>query len=117
MRPYFAPATGFGSGQYIDTSLITSCVIRDNIGMSQVDRANWVRNPPPSFSGTWDTANAASYYGGPVESPFTDSERAMLLYREMYGTRAANGGTVATHRFIFPHGYMARSDAFMGAGA
>lgn len=111
---YFAPSNGFGSGEYLDVNLITSCVIRDNIAMSTTAAADLVRNPPPVYSGPWNTANAVETYTR-TEDCFLNDERALRLYRRRYGTLAASG-TVATHRFLWPHGSTPRSDAFQGLG-
>jgi hypothetical protein len=91
---------------------ITSCVIRDNIGMAQSASTAWVANPPAVYTGTWAAnGNAAETYSA-SESPFDN--RLLKLYTRAAGTLAATGGTVATHRFVWPHGYIARSDAYKG---
>jgi hypothetical protein len=91
---------------------ITSCVIRDNIGMAQSASTAWVANPPAVYTGTWAAnGNAAETYSS-TESPFDN--RLLKLYTRAAGTLAATGGTVATHRFVWPHGYIARSDAYKG---
>ena len=111
---YFAPATGFGSSQYLDQALITSCVIRDNIGMSTVPDSVWVKNAPTSWAdANWAVSNSVEPYSA-AELPWADDDKALKLYRRRYGTIAATGGSVATHRFVWPHGSVARTDAFRG---
>lgn len=108
---YFRPSI---SGNYLDVSLITSCVIRDNIGMSTVPSSLWVPNAPPSWGdANWAANNSEMVYG--VNEPgFTDDDRVLRLYRRMYGTIAAGAGSIATYRFLWPHGYTTRTDAFRG---
>lgn len=108
---YFRPAI---SSNYLDQSLITACVIRDNIGMSTVPSSLWVQNPPASWAdANWAASNTEAAYG--IGEPgFSDDDKALLLYRRLAGTIAATGGSIATKRFVWPHGYVARTDAFRG---
>jgi hypothetical protein len=106
---YFRPSI---SSNYLDTSLITSCIIRDNIGMSPVPSSLWVANPPPVYRGPWTSANTAMTYGAD-EPGFKD--KALLAYTRLAGPVAA-AGNMATKRFLYPHGFEARDDAFGGLG-
>ena len=107
---YFYPS---GNAREVDPATITSCVIRDNIGMSTVTDYDtyWIQNPPSVFAdGDWSTSNSVETYNS-SETPFAD--KLLKSYTRAAGTIAASG-TVATYRFTWPHGSIARSDAFRG---
>jgi hypothetical protein len=112
---FFRPAI---SGNYLDQSLITSCVIRDNIAMTTTPNTGTllIPNAPTSFAdGTWGVSNSTMVYG-PLEPGFVANTRALKRYKRLYGPISATGGTVATYQFVHPHGYVARSDAHRGLG-
>jgi hypothetical protein len=94
---------------------MTSCVIRDNIGMAQYPSAGWVRTPPAVFGGgTWAS-------NGNIVLPYDANEAAFedrLLRHYTTATKYGDavGGSIATKRFVWPHGHMSRTDALRGLG-
>lgn len=121
---------GTAAGQPANVTL-QSLTVRDNIAMltpTQVtgyyppitgfpgtNNSMWINNDPNN--GTYWTArgNSVMTYGT-NEPGFSADDKALKLYRRQAGTIAANGGTVSTYRFTWPHGSMARSDAVQGLG-
>lgn len=107
---YFYPP---GNSREVDPASITSCVIRDNIGMAQSASSFWIQNPPAAYTGgAWTVGNTEMAYG--ADEPGFDKKQ-LLAYIRSVGPVAASG-TVATHRFVFPHGSESRVDAFRGLG-
>ena len=114
---YFRPA---GHGYYIPVEDIASCVVRDNVGMCSpmgpydttftIDR--WISNAPAAVP-RWDVSNTVMPYGAD-EPGFAD--KALLGYRRSAGPVAAAAGAVSTRRFQYPHGFVARTDAYQGLG-
>jgi hypothetical protein len=91
---------------------ISSFVVRDNIGISPVPDTFWIRNPPPVYSGGAWTANNSNLAYDSAESVFL--QRELRNYLVAAGPIAGNA--LSTNRFTWPHGYMARTDAFRGLG-
>lgn len=108
---YFRPR---GHGSQVIPDEISACVIRDNIGMSPVPNSLWVQNAPSVYAGPWGAANSVLPYTA-GEKAFSADEKRLLLYRLLAGPIAASG-PAATHRFIYPHGSIKRSDALRGLG-
>lgn len=107
---------GPGSG----ATQIASVTVRDNIGMvastPTVDApftdAKWIKNDPTGGAAWVARGNTAMTYGA-GEPGFTDDDKLLKLYRRQAGTIAASG-SVATKRFVWPHGCIDRTDAFQG---
>ncbi|MBP8300999.1 MAG: hypothetical protein KA020_11575 [Planctomycetes bacterium] len=118
------PASG---GAWTAAERLDSLTVRDNIamvatvepygawmlpGFPGAANAMWI-NQDPNAGATWgDRGNTAMTYGTD-EPGFSADEKALLLYRRQAGTIAASG-SVATQRFLYPHGFTARTDAFRG---
>jgi hypothetical protein len=101
-----------GHANQVDPAQISSFIIRDNVGISTVPSPLWIRNPPAAFAdSSWNISNSALQYDV-SESVF--SQRELLQYRVAAGP--IPGNALATQRFVFPHGYVARSDSSRGLG-
>jgi hypothetical protein len=118
-RPHVPPgdAMGFvycrpaGHGWEVTPASITSFVVRDNLGMSTVPSSGWIKNAPPSYTGgAWTVGNTAITYDS-AETPF--SNREMKGYNRALGPIAASG-SASTYSFVWPHGSVARTDAYRG---
>lgn len=91
---------------------VSSCVVRDNVGMSTAPTSEWIKNAPESYAGgDWEDDNTALSYSAP-EAGFDDRE--LLLYTLTGGPISGGHGSVSTYRMVWPHGYVARSDAYRG---
>ncbi len=118
-RPYVPPGDARamvycrppGHVQEVDPTTITSFVVRDNIGMSTVPDSGWIRNQPATFPNAWKVANSVMPYLAD-ESGF--SQRELLRYLRAAGP--ISGNPLNTLRFVYPHGYEARSDSYQGLG-
>ena len=118
-RPYVPPGDARamvycrppGHVQEVNPAAITSFVVRDNIGMSTVPDSGWIRNQPPSFTEAWRARNSVMPYFA-NETGF--SQRELLRYLRAAGPIAGN--PLDTLRFVYPHGYEARSDSYQGLG-
>jgi hypothetical protein len=102
---YFRPSD---SPRYV--SGVSQVLVRDNIGMSTVPDSLWIQNDPTAGAAWVARGNTAMTYAAD-ETGFSD--RALKLYTRTAGTVAASG-TVATKRFVWPHGSIDRTDAFRG---
>lgn len=99
---------------------VNSVVVRDNIGMvagsptisAPFDDSKWVMNDPTGGA-PWATNNSSMPYGR--DEPGFD-QKALHVYSRTAGALAAQAGTASSLRFQFPHGYVARSDAYQGLG-
>ena len=120
--PAGAPTTGYmAPGSGVDQ--IASVTVRDNIGMvastpttdSPFSEAKWIKNDPTGGAAWVARGNSVMTYGGPDEVGFSDDERRLKTYRRLYGA-IAGGGAWAPYRFVFPHGYIARTDSNRGLG-
>jgi hypothetical protein len=93
---------------------VSSVIVRDNIGMNSVaDSSLWIVFDP-STGGSWRVRGNAVETFDSGESPF--SARALLAYTRAGGPLAAGSGTAATKRFLWPHGFVDRADAYQGLG-
>lgn len=124
--PGGSPFALFPSGASVpfDEMKMDSMTVQDNIamitdvaanhmlsGFPSTNNAYWIRFDPTS--GTYWTArgNSIETY---TDEPWTAfSNRKLLLFTRAAGTIAASG-SLATKRFIWPHGYIDRTDSFRG---
>ena len=115
-----------------DTSVVaerrmSSLVVRDNIamvaaaqpygnwmlaGFPGASNAMWLMRDPNGGTNWQARGNSVMTYGTGAPG-FTDDSKRLLLYRLAAGPIAASG-SVATKRFIWPHGTIDRTDAFRG---
>jgi hypothetical protein len=107
---------------------LSTMLVRDNIAMMAsppanhvlpgfpgADNAMWI-NFDPTGGATWATRGNTVMTYGTNEPGFTADEKAMKRYRRSAGPVAANAGSVATRRFVYPHGHEPRNDAYGGLG-
>lgn len=103
------------SAAYIMPSTLT---VSDNIGTNvNLATTYWIAQTINNTSGftalaDWTVGNTVGTYDA-SDSIFSDT--ALKLYSRTAGT-IAGSGTLATNRFLWPHGYMARNDNFRGLG-
>jgi hypothetical protein len=120
------PATGGGGPPWTASERLSSFVCRDNIAMVHpgpmtnwdgnigfpgVDNDKWILYDPNSGP-TWNARGNTTLTYDAAETGFDD--RALKLYTRTGGPIAATAGTVATKRFVWPHGYIDRTDAHRG---
>lgn len=87
-------------------------VCSDNIGANiDVAPSNWIQNASPSVD--WTTNNSSETYSS-TDAAFSNT--TLRLYTRAAGTISATGGAITTKRFVWPHGYVSRSDSFRGLG-
>lgn len=119
------PASG---GAWTAEERLDTLTIRDNIAMVATTQVSGYYPPLSGWPGTdnamwiYQDPNAGTYWAargntvmtyGTDEPGFSDDDKALKLYRREAGTVAASG-SVSTYRFIWPHGSLARTDAYQG---
>lgn len=119
---YFFPVGAADTGYMASGSAedeISAVTVRDNIAMitatptvlTPFSQAKYILNDPTGGADWTTRGNAVETYSED-ESPF--SNRLIKAYTRTAGTLSAGAGSVATKRFVFPHGYVARTDAYQG---
>jgi hypothetical protein len=104
---------------------LSSLIVRDNIamltstaasfmlaGFPGASNAMWIYRDPNAGTNWAARGNSIETYDA-TEAPFAD--RALKLYTRAAGSIAASG-SLTTKRFVWPHGYVARTDALRGLG-
>jgi hypothetical protein len=120
---FFSQASAFAIPTAQMTNVVgqsTPVLIRDNIGMvpttptvlSPFSDAKWILNNPVVGAPAWSVSNTVIPYDS-TEAAF--SNRDIKGYTRAAGAIAASG-SVATKRFVWPHGSEARTDAYRGLG-
>jgi hypothetical protein len=125
------PAAG---GAWAAETRLNSLTVRDNIAMvasamrdgiqptfpipgwaaqDATTRPLWIYQDPNGGTHWTGRGNTVLTYDQ-TEAAFEN--RLLKVYTLAAGAAAASGGTVATQRFVYPHGYEARSDALKGLG-
>jgi len=113
---FFPPGHAYG----IPAAQMSSVTIRDNIGMAPstptvlapFDDSKWIANDPKGGP-VWRANNSVMPYGA-NEPGFNGTP--LKVYTRTDGPIAASAGEVATRRFQYPHGHVARVDAHRGLG-
>ena len=119
---YFFPSSAGAGGGYMAagsaSNQISSVTVRDNIAaiastptvLDPFSQAKYILNDPTGGA-DWTTR------GNTVETYTSDeaafSHRSIKAYTRQAGTVAASG-SVTTKRFVWPHGWAARIDAYRG---
>lgn len=94
-------------------------IVEDNIGTNAtLATTYWIAQGLASGSGAtefmpWSPSNSVETYDV-SDSAFGNA--ALMGYTRAAGTITAKGPAVATARFVYPHGYVARSDSYRGLG-